>query len=318
VPTHAPLRVPKEFAEGASRRIGWDALKPGEAWERYNTRFWNERGEEVADPLLDDGSKEIMSRALPFIENAVKEETPFLAVIWFHAPHLPVVAAERHRKPYADYPLHERNYFGCITALDEQVGRLRERLRSLGVADDTMVWFCSDNGPEGNAQAPGAAGPFRGRKRSLYEGGVRVPAVLEWPAMVQEAKSTDFAAVTSDYVPTVLEVLGKESALPLDGASLMPLLRGEVEQREKPIGFASRGVVAWHEGLVKIVFREEKPEELEWYTLESDPGETRDRSQQKGTSLILKPQRMQKAALEWLASCRRSNAGGDYPQVERE
>ena len=128
----------------------------------------------------------------------------------------------------------------------------------------------------------------------------------------QEERGTEL------HVPTVLDVLGKESALPLDGASLMPLLRGEVEQRETPIGFASRGVVAWHEGLVKVVFREEKPEELEWYTLESDPGETRDRASQPGTSFVRKPQRMQQAALEWLASCRRSNAGADYPAAKEE
>lgn len=315
VPTHAPLRVPKVFAEGASRKIGWDSLDPEEEWEHYNTRYWNERGEEVTEPLLDDDSKEIMDRTLPFMERAIEKEQPFLAVIWFHAPHLPVVASDRHRKPYEEYPLHERNYYGCITALDEQVGRLRESLRALDVADDTMLWFCSDNGPEGNAGAPGSAGPFRGRKRSLYEGGVRVPGVLEWPAMVKQARSTDFAAVTSDYFPTVLDVLGRLDSFErtLDGTSLMPLIRGEVDQRAEPIGFFSRGRVAWHEGVDKLVFDEDGPAGMrEWYKLDNDLGETKNWRFQKGLSSIFTAPRMREAALEWLASCRRSNAGAEY------
>ena len=75
-----------------------------------------------------------------------------------------------------------------------------------------MVWFCSDNGPEGNPQrrgrSQGSAGPFRGRKRSLYEGGVRVPGLLEWPARITRARVTDIPCVTSDYFPTVLDAIG--------------------------------------------------------------------------------------------------------------
>jgi arylsulfatase A-like enzyme len=198
VPTHAPLRKPDVFAKGASLKNGWDGLNPDDAWNPYGTHYWNERGEMVKDTMLEDDSKEIMDRALPFIENSVGSKKPFLAVIWFHAPHLPVAASERHRAPYQKYSVHERNYFGCITALDEQVGRLRGALRDLGAADDTMLWFCSDNGPEGGAKSPGSAGEFRGRKRALYEGGVRVPGLLEWPAVIKEPRTTAFAAVTSD------------------------------------------------------------------------------------------------------------------------
>ena len=128
--------------------------------------------------------------------------------------------------------------------MDRQVGRLREALRTLGVADDSLLFFCSDNGPEGRAgSAPGSAGPFRGRKRDLYEGGVRVPALVEWPGHVEPGRTTDVPACTSDYLPTILDVLGHPDAgpvEPLDGLSLLPLLTGEMTERPRPIGFESR------------------------------------------------------------------------------
>ena len=162
-----------------------------------------------------------------YLSKAVdQEQTPFFAAIWFHAPHLPVVAGPEHVAAYRQHDVYTRNYYGCITALDEQVGRLRAKLRELGVAENTMLWFCSDNGPEGRAgKAPGSAGPLRGRKRSLYEGGVRVPGIVEWPGHVRPG-TTDVAAVTSDYLPTVLDVLDVTypSDRPLDGVSLKEVI----------------------------------------------------------------------------------------------
>lgn len=129
-----------------------------------------------------------MDRVIPFVETAVEQEKRFFAVIWFHAPHAPVVGGPELRALYREYGENQQHYYACITALDQQVGRLRQRLRELQVARDTMVWFASDNGPEGNpgpqGRSQGSAGPFRGRKRSLYEGGVRVPALLVWPARI--------------------------------------------------------------------------------------------------------------------------------------
>ena len=102
------------------------------------------------------------------------------------------------------------------------------RPRMAGVARNTMIWFCSDNGPEGSVKSPGTAAEFRGRKRSLYEGGVRVPGILEWPAQVASGSRTDFPAVTSDYLPTIIDALSIELAdeRPMDGMSLLPVLRG--------------------------------------------------------------------------------------------
>ena len=126
---------------------------------------------------------------------------------------------------YAGTDKYTQHYRGCITAMDEQVGRLRTELRAMGVARNTLVTFCSDNGPEGKTgSAPGSAGHLSGRKRDLLEGGIRVPGLMEWPARIRPGNTT-VPAVTSDYLPTLLEIIGAKPAenRPLDGLSLLPL-----------------------------------------------------------------------------------------------
>jgi len=168
-------------------------------------------------------------------------------VIWFHAPHGPVVAGPEFRKMYADRDEGEQHYYGCITALDVQMGRLRKELQDLGIADNTILWFASDNGPEGNTGNEGTyrglAGPFRGRKRSLWEGGIHVPGLLEWPARIKPGV-TNVPCSTLDYFPTTLDILGfkmKGQPKPIDGVSLVPLLEGKMRERPVPIPFETLG-----------------------------------------------------------------------------
>jgi arylsulfatase A-like enzyme len=128
--------------------------------------------------------------------------------------------------------------------MDEQLGRLRAELQRLGIAQNTMLWFCSDNGParQGSPRHVGSNGGLSGYKLSLREGGIRVPGLLVWPEAIGEPATIDAPAVTSDYFPTVLDVLG----IPLpddriyDGISLLPLLRGERERRGSPLGFLNQ------------------------------------------------------------------------------
>ncbi len=299
VPTHSPMREPQVYAEDASRRIGWDALSPETPWKHYKTHYWNEGGEMILDDLLDDDSKLIVDHAIPFMKSSVEAKKPFFAVVWFHAPHLPVVASEKHRAPYRDLDLHARNYFGCITALDEQVGRIRTVLRELKAAENTMLWFCSDNGPEGNAKSPGSAGTLRGRKRSLYEGGVRVPGLLEWPAKIKPGRTINEPAVTSDYLPTVADVLEiKPSAAVVDGTSLLPMIESGAS-RAKPIGFVSRQLQVWMDGHDKLVVNG-KSGETELYNLSVDPEEKRDLASQAPDRV----KAMKQALDAWLADCK--------------
>jgi len=145
---------------------------------------------------------------------------------------------------YADQPAHHQHYYACITAMDEQVGRLRAELDRLGVSDNTMVWYCSDNGParQGSPRHVGSNGGLSGHKLSLQEGGIRVPGLLVWPARIDKPRTVSAPCVTSDYFPTILDAL--DIPLPADreydGVSLLPLIDGERKKRDASIGFLNR------------------------------------------------------------------------------
>jgi arylsulfatase A-like enzyme len=310
----------------------------------FLTKFWTGPGEFATENLEGDDSRVLMDRAIPFIRQAVAQDKPFLAVIWFHAPHAPVKAGESYRQQYADRRGKEQHYYGCITALDEQVGRLRQELRALSVAENTMLWFCSDNGPEGKAdQAPGSAGPLKGRKRDLWEGGIRVPALLEWPAVVKEPKTVDVPCVTADFLPTVLDYssITTDSTIPLDGLSLRPLIEGTTNQRPKAIGFEYGNMAALLDNRYKLVALLEgggaeldedgsaanqtekkakrkaaargqndpkKIVQLLLFDIVADPAEEHDLAAKEPTLV-----NAMQAALEiWRLACRHSAAGEDY------
>ncbi|MFC5050403.1 sulfatase [Rubritalea spongiae] len=308
VPTWDPMLKPKDFGTGSLKK-GWDFIQDKSKAEPFGTHYWNEQGSIVTDNLEGDDSRVIMDRVVPFVEKAAEKQQPFFAVIWFHTPHLPVVAGPKYAAMYPDATDFEKNYNGCVTAMDEQIGRLRATLKQAGVSENTMLWFCSDNGPEGQKEAPGSAAKFKGRKRSLYEGGVRVPGILEWPAKVKAGTVTDFPAVTSDYLPTILDSIQAEytGKRPLDGISLIPLMTGEKKERQKAIGFECKTQLAWHTQRYKL-YSSNKGKSWELYDLSEDPYEKKDIAKQH-------PEIVTKLAAElasWRESCKQSDQGGDY------
>lgn len=306
----------------------WDPYDPtNKHGKTFDTRnlYWH-NGKNVTGGLEGCDSRIIMDKAIPFIEGAVRQRKPFFAVVWFHAPHAPVVGGEEYMKRYPNCTENEQHYYGVVTALDEQVGRLRGKLRELGVADNTMLWFCSDNGPEGNptekGRYQGSAGPFRGRKRSLYEGGVRVPGILEWPTKIREPRVVDVPCVTSDYFPTVLDVLGyklKGKPRPYDGISLVPLIEGNMSERPRPIGFQSSGVATLNDNPYKLVHNPSgkrhrsdngtvEPAIHELYDIIADPSETKNIAAEHPEIV----EKMKRILAEWQASCEASLVGNDY------
>ncbi len=286
-------------------------LKPGSN-EPYGTYYWTGPKERADKNLKGDDSRIIMDRAVPFIENAVNAEKPFFAVIWFHTPHLPVLTGSKYRNMYADQPEKAQHYYGCITAMDEQIGRLRTKLSELGVSNNTLLWFCSDNGPEGKKYngMNGSAGPLRGRKRSLYEGGVRVPGLLVWPERIKEARTVTIPCSTSDYYPTIMDILDlhpEEQPEPLDGITLLPLIEGTMTSRSKPIAFESRNQLGLIDNRYKI-YSGDDGKTFELYDIIEDPDESKDLSS-------LNPQlvdNMKKILLKWKQSCNKSRKGMDY------
>jgi arylsulfatase A-like enzyme len=237
VPTWNPMTTPGSTAMDIGNHT---------SGEPYGTYYWEGEEKKVSGNLDGDDSRVIMDRVIPFVKTAAREGQSFFAVIWFHTPHLPVLTGEKYRNIYADLSVDEQHFSGCITAMDEQLGRLRRELADLDMTDNTMIWFCSDNGPEGKERinrTQGSAGPFSGRKRSLHDGGVRVPAVLEWPGGIPEHRVIDVPCSTSDYFPTILDMLGirpEGEVFPRDGISLVPVINGEQTERNSPIGFIHR------------------------------------------------------------------------------
>jgi len=186
-----------------------------------------------------ESSMVTMKAALDFIRKSAKRGKPFLAVVWFGSPHLPHRASPALKKMYPGLSPKKRNYYGEITGIDLAMGLLRDTLRELKIAENTLVWYTSDNGPK----PPGRTGGLRGRKGQLYEGGLRVPCVLEWPGGIRKPSVSKFPSFTSDIYPTLLELAGVEPPHqpPLDGISLVPLLEGKVKKRGRPMGFWSCG-----------------------------------------------------------------------------
>jgi arylsulfatase A-like enzyme len=276
--------------------------------------YWTKAGR-IPGPTEGDDSRILMDRALGFITNAAAAGRPFCAVIWFHAPHEPVLATEQHRAPYAQFSSKEQHYYGAIAALDQQMGRLRDTLRRLKIRDNTMLWYASDNGPEGDRRepdSPGSPGAFRGRKRSLFEGGIRVPALLEWPERFPQPKVIPAPVSTSDYLPTICAALGGK--LPptdgLDGVNLLPILEGKRGARGQPIAFETMGNtrgsprLAWIEERWKLLTNLDGGEEM-LFDLAADPGEAENLAARAPGECA----RMRKLLAAWRASCERSRRG---------
>jgi arylsulfatase A-like enzyme len=173
--------------------------------------------------------------ALDWIEPQVNGDKPFLAVVWFGSPHGPHVAIEADRALYADQPKNLQNFYGEITGMDRAFGKLRDALGEWGIRDKTILWYCSDNGGLPRVGSTGG----RGNKGQVYEGGLLVPAILEWPPRIPAPRRTRVRCNTCDIYPTLLDIVGVsvEHQAVLDGVSLLPLISGEDQPRERSMGF---------------------------------------------------------------------------------
>lgn len=198
----------------------------------------------------------LADQAAALIERSVAARRPFLAVIFFHGVHIPYIASPETRARYAarGMTVNEQDYWGTITQIDAQIGRLRALLAQLGVDGDTWVSITADNGPEvdpsggqgtGSFPNPGRTDGLRGRKRDVTEGGTREIGLVEFPPAVKANRvEPHFPVITMDYMATILDLLGLEShkGRPLDGTSLLPVLRGEVAERPTSAGIGIHGI----------------------------------------------------------------------------
>ncbi len=181
-----------------------------------------------------------------------------------------------------DWPEPDKGRAAMISRLDRGVGRILQKLKDLGIEDNTLVFFASDNGPhrEGGANPEffHSSGPFRGIKRDLYEGGIRVPLIARWPGRIKAGAVTDHVSAFWDFLPTLAELAGAPCPVETDGISLLPMLLGRPEQQRK------HEFLYWefHEGgsiqAVRVGrWKAVRPfgKRLELYDLLTDVGETR-------------------------------------------
>ena len=257
-----------------------------------------------------DSSEVIVDEALQYIRRQAGQDRPFFVVIWYGTPHSPWIASEEDRAAFASLDERSQHHYGELVAMDRSIGTLRAGLRELQVERDTLVWFTSDNGGLPNIE-PGTVGKLRGFKGSLYEGGIRVPAILEWPGGIPDPRVTSFPAATMDIFPTVAAVAGtKEPAMlqPQDGVDLTPLFQAEIGRREKPIGFRHTGRIAMIDNDLKIVANDGENRTYEVYDLAKDPSETTDLAGDRPEEAA----RLQEAVEAWNESVEASVAGKDY------
>jgi len=265
-----------------------------------------------APEQITGGSSEvIVAEASKFIER--KKDGPFFAIIWYGTPHSPFRALEADKAPFAHLDEASANHHGELVAMDRSIGALRKKLRDLGIADNTLLVFNSDNGGLAGIQ-PGTTGDLRGNKGTVYEGGLRVPGIMEWPAVIKPGRVTSFPASTMDLFPTVADIAGLPETCfiqPVDGASLKPLLAGtESGPRVKPIPFRYGRKAALVDNMHKILTDNLDGGAFSLYDLESDPHETRD----LGADMPELFEKMKRDLLAWSAGVDASFAGKDYPE----
>jgi len=300
----------------------WDPAKGERA---YNNPFYLD-GVPVnpRDPSLKGGAaRVVMDRSLAHIQASVKQGKPFFTVIWFHAPHKPVIAGPEYLKMYQGYG-EAAHYYGAITEMDEQIGRLRDTLTSLGISDNTLITFTSDNGPEGKKQSPRNAGSthgLTGRKRSLYEGGVRVPSLALWPEHIKAGLVITDPSSTLDYLPTIAQLFDYQMPdnRPIDGTSLLPLLlqssaseTGQVTDKDEfnrlqPIPFRTKKVFALIDDNYKLVFKRQS-KQLQLFDIKNDPKELNDIAKQNPDIV----ERLYRDFLDFNQSAKQSQQGEDY------
>ena len=204
---------------------------------QYNSRLYSEGCRHMLYNDIPVGqsnqtgylSKCESEHAMRAMDLSVAQNKPFYIQTWFHCPHGPLeeVPGWRHLLPEQSRKKHQLNseeqYITMIADMDEQIGKMLAHLEKLGIEQDTLVVFTSDNGPEYFA---GKTAGLKGSKRHLYEGGIRVPAIVQWVDTVPAKVKSDVFVVSTDLFPTFMDVAGVKvpSHLRLDGISVLPQL----------------------------------------------------------------------------------------------
>ena len=285
---------------------------PDHLWDNDTRIFLEDNVPEIPYGQGTYSADLIHRKSIEFMEQSVADGKPFF--LWYpttipHAelivPEDEIIAKYRERFPdetpwagqdqghprfriggYCSVDAPHATFAAMVERLDMYVGELVDKLKELGVYENTIIIFSSDNGPhqEGGADPDffDSNGPWKGYKRDLYEGGIRVPMIVEWPGHIAPGTETDFVCSFWDLMPTFRSVLDpKTQVADMDGISLLPLLEGRKGQKEHEFlyfEFAERNGQAARIGPWKLIRAgiNTPADHYELYNLDEDPGEEQD------------------------------------------
>nr|WP_149864661.1 sulfatase-like hydrolase/transferase [Pacificimonas flava] len=303
----APLPTAYGFDESY---VQWEGLGP----RVLPTDLTNTLGEQSA--RLGQGPLEWLPRAqltdrfvnttLDFVRR--NKDEPWFAQLWLtdmHSPWVPSAEQLAETEGKGRNP-REDNFLAVLVAMDAEIGQLVEGLRAAGELDETLIVFTSDNGPTIGADAPGSAGPYRGRKASLYEGGVRQPLIVRWPGQVPAgSRDPDSVVQAVDLLPTLAGIAGAPTPAGIDGVDVSAAWRGTpmtsrpdlYSHVARPGREAFGPLYAIRAGAWKLLMNADGSG-AELYNIEQDPAEQRDRTADSPDIL----ETLSKKLANWIAS----------------
>lgn len=294
----------------------WFATQNNAAPTHKNATNFVRNGKPVG-PLEGYSAVLTAEEGVGWLKDRRDPEKPFYLQVWTHEPHLPIESDPRFMKEYPEIKQPGiRQHHGNVTQLDFAFGKLMRALDDMNLRENTVVFFTSDNGPEGNGNGDpknpgsqrdrtrGSTGGLRGRKRDCYEGGIRVPGMVRWPGRIKPGTESDTPVVGSDIFATILDVV--DVPLPqdrtIDGVSMSPAFEGKPVERSTPLYWRTRIAspscrAALRIGDWKIVSNEDLTK-FELYNIADDPRETMDLSEKRADKFAKMKQAIEKVDAE--------------------
>ena len=243
----------------------WSGPNKHDLWRNGKEVFHN--GEFFPDLMVKEAGE--------FIDK--NKAQPFFIYFALNTPHYPYQGSPKWLEHYRDLPYPRNLYAAFLSTTDDRIGALLSKIESAGLTNDTIIIFQSDHGASEEVRAHkggGSAGPHRGAKFSLYEGGIRVPAIISWPGNLPQNEVRNQIATGCDWFPTIMELCKIPAAEhKIDGKSLLPVITSKsARSAHKIFHWKSGNSVAVREGKWKLVMSGKK---VELFDLPNDLGESR-------------------------------------------
>ncbi|MCL4507519.1 MAG: sulfatase-like hydrolase/transferase [Chloroflexi bacterium] len=235
---------------------GWPGMNPTHDLWRNNRETWEYNGRYLTELITE--------KTVDYIRGAAQQSQPFFAYVAYNAPYYPMHAPPKYMQRFADLSWDRQIMAAMISAVDDGVGEIVAELERRNIRDDTLIFFMSDNGPSRESRNwldgrsdpyyGGSTGWLKGHKFSLFEGGIRVPALMSWPARIPPVQVIDAPLAAMDIFPTCLQAAGGAAAdYALDGLDIMPVVADGRAAPERDLFWEMDAQTAMRRGPWKLV-----------------------------------------------------------------